>query len=445
MDKSSSISKFIATVLAFLVFAQPFVLIFALASTAIASSAPYNYAYDYNNRLISATNTATGTITTYDYDWQGQRIKTVVKNPDGSSTTTLTPFKTYSVSYTTDANGNKSPEKITKYINVNEALVATVNGTGQTAIVQPVLTDHQGSTTHVLSPDNKPAETIDYYPFGEIRLDNTIAGQDPQQKKFLSQDFDSSTDLNYLNARYYNSNIGRFTTQDPVVLALGDDGLVKQLTGKSQEEILQDPQQLNAYSYARNNPITLSDPSGKCAWDLCAVEGAVATSPMWAPAIVAGATAVVSATGYYGYNAYEQQRLRQVSAPLPTIESLAGQPPGGSGLDPTPNKNTPKWGKWGFIGLTAVGAVKEVYDLFNEQSNAIKKFNNKNESLQNKTDAGNNGPDSQNLKISNQQPGTINNNQPPNNQFQSENKVFQQVLNGFSNTLSKVGQFLYVK
>jgi len=207
------------------------------------------YTYDYNNRLTSATNTDTGAVTTYTYDTQGQRIKAVVKNPDGSLETTLTPFKTYSVSYTTDAKGNKSPEKITKYINTNGTLIATINGAGPAAVVQPVLTDHQGSTTNVLSQANQPAETIDYYPFGQIRQDITAIGQNPQQKKFLGQDFDTSTGLDYLNARYYNSNIAKFLSEDPAVLT-------------APEKFLTDPQQLNFYSYARNNPINLSDPSG---------------------------------------------------------------------------------------------------------------------------------------------------------------------------------------
>ncbi|MCX6718452.1 MAG: CHAP domain-containing protein [Candidatus Staskawiczbacteria bacterium] len=225
-----------------------FALIFALQP--IAPALATTYTYDYNNRLTSATNTSTGAVTTYSYDPQGQRIKMVVQNSDGSSETTYYPSKDYSVSYTTDSKGNKSPEKITKYVNANGTLVATISGTGQTAVLQPVLTDHQGSITNVLSIDNKPAETIDYFPFGQIRLDNTATGQNPQQKKFLGQDFDSSTGLDYLNARYYNSSIAKFLSEDPV-------------SRDNPEKFLADPQQLNLYSYAQNNPITLSDPSGK--------------------------------------------------------------------------------------------------------------------------------------------------------------------------------------
>lgn len=70
---------------------------------------------------------------------------------------------------------------------------------------------------------------------------------------------------NYLNARYYEGTTGRFISQDPSFLALGDEQLTRQNTGKSMQEYLMDPQSLNSYSYANNNPITKTDPNGKSA------------------------------------------------------------------------------------------------------------------------------------------------------------------------------------
>ena len=70
-----------------------------------------------------------------------------------------------------------------------------------------------------------------------------------EQRKFIGEEYDAITDLNYLNARYYNAKTGRFVSQDPMFWSLPN-------------ELLADPQQLNSYSYARNNPIVGSDPSG---------------------------------------------------------------------------------------------------------------------------------------------------------------------------------------
>jgi hypothetical protein len=61
-----------------------------------------------------------------------------------------------------------------------------------------------------------------------------------------------------LNARYYNPTQSQFLTEDPVFWG---------------QQNLQDPQSFNTYSYAEGNPITGSDPSGKCPWCLVGAAG----------------------------------------------------------------------------------------------------------------------------------------------------------------------------
>jgi RHS repeat-associated protein len=61
--------------------------------------------------------------------------------------------------------------------------------------------------------------------------------------------------LQYFEKRYYDNRIGRFTTEDPVYWEVG-------LT-KRPSQYFTDPQQWNAYSYVRNNPINLVDPTGE--------------------------------------------------------------------------------------------------------------------------------------------------------------------------------------
>ena len=85
-----------------------------------------------------------------------------------------------------------------------------------------------------------------------MRIDEKSSPQDStsskEQRKYIGQEFDASTGLSYLNARYYDGNRGQFLSQDPVFW--------------SQNQNLPDPQSLNSYSYAGNNPINWSDPTG---------------------------------------------------------------------------------------------------------------------------------------------------------------------------------------
>ena len=62
-----------------------------------------------------------------------------------------------------------------------------------------------------------------------------------------------------MNARYYNSFSGRFISQDKMFW--------------NPENFLSDPQQLNSYSYARNNPILYEDQNGEFVQIIVATAG----------------------------------------------------------------------------------------------------------------------------------------------------------------------------
>lgn len=77
--------------------------------------------------------------------------------------------------------------------------------------------------------------------------------------RFIGQPYDSSSDLYYFNQRYYNPEIGRFTQSDPLRNFLATSPLG---AGSPLSEFLSNPQRLNYYSYAGNNPMVLVDPTG---------------------------------------------------------------------------------------------------------------------------------------------------------------------------------------
>lgn len=108
--------------------------------------------------------------------------------------------------------------------------------------------DHLGGTSVVTDEEGEVVEVIDYYPYGESRIDEQF-GNFESSKKFTGQEEDLESNLYYYNSRYYNQDIGRFLSPDPAAF-------------NNPENFLTDPQQLNLYSYARNNPMRFIDPFG---------------------------------------------------------------------------------------------------------------------------------------------------------------------------------------
>ena len=85
------------------------------------------------------------------------------------------------------------------------------------------------------------ANISDYYPFGGERVLSTGT---TNHYKFTGKERDSESGLDNFGARYDSSQYGRFMSPDP----LGGQTI--------------DPQTLNKYSYVRNNPLNLTDPTG---------------------------------------------------------------------------------------------------------------------------------------------------------------------------------------
>jgi RHS repeat-associated protein len=101
--------------------------------------------------------------------------------------------------------------------------------------------DHLGSSRVVTNAAGQILDESDYYPFGGERA---VAAGSGNTYKFTGKERDPETGLDHFVARYHSSSLGRFMNPDP-------------LGGR-----IFDPQTLNKFSYVRNNPLNLIDPSG---------------------------------------------------------------------------------------------------------------------------------------------------------------------------------------
>ncbi|OGZ95310.1 MAG: hypothetical protein A3I44_01700 [Candidatus Sungbacteria bacterium RIFCSPLOWO2_02_FULL_51_17] len=142
----------------------------------------------------------------------------------------------------------------TKHIFANGELVATIVGNGSATSSYIVHTDHLGGTHVVTNASGTVVQTMDYYPYGEARLDIQVGGVD-EKRKFTGHEYDASSGLNYMKARYQDPRRGAFLSQDSAYRYMGVD--------KHTKAMLMDPQLQNSYSYARDNPMVFVDKDGK--------------------------------------------------------------------------------------------------------------------------------------------------------------------------------------
>jgi len=205
-----------------------------------------SYSWNYKNQLVGVSNSTSNN--SYSYDYTGQRMKASVyeKNTDQTYTRHY-PNRFYEVSKTA---GTSDQQK--KYIYAGNTLIATVKKVGAEVTPTYVYNDHLGGTGVVAGQSGNLLQAVDYYSFGQERICggglNSGDLSCDAEKKYIGEYYDIDTTLSYLNARYYDSSIGRFISQDPMFW--------------SPEGFLTDPQSFNSYAYARNNPIIYSDPSG---------------------------------------------------------------------------------------------------------------------------------------------------------------------------------------
>jgi RHS repeat-associated protein len=156
-----------------------------------------------------------------------------------------------------------------------------------------VHSDHLAGSNVVTDSSGALEETLDYYPFGKVRLDETVSGFKTDHK-FTGYFYDEASELNYASARYQDGKRGQFLSQDPAFLAVGNPNELKSKTGADQQMYLSDPQGMNSYSYAKNNPLKYVDQDGNF-W-----QAIVALGIIYSPQILSFGQSLLTPLGQVG-------------------------------------------------------------------------------------------------------------------------------------------------
>ena len=150
----------------------------------------------------------------------------------------------------TDWSGNLENE----YVFLGGKRIARRDASGN---VYYYLGDDLGTSRVIATSSGTKCYDADFGPYGQ---EDAYLNTCPQNYKFTGKERDPETGNDYFGARYYENNLGRFMTADPlpwIGWQHGNDYQRRQFVA-----YLENPQHFDEYAYALNNPVTLTDPTG---------------------------------------------------------------------------------------------------------------------------------------------------------------------------------------
>lgn len=214
------------------------------AKTINANSKVISYGYDPLSYRISSTGSSRGN---QDYYLEGEHLEALYSNNllqaqylRGASTDELL------AGWLQDAS---NPANIPANANTGVS-VNTITGT-------PYIFHHdtQNSVSAISSHDGSTLQQASYSAFGNPLNQAGSAANNTTTNtlKYTGREQDADTNLYYYRARYYDTDIGRFISEDPLRFQAG----------------------INFYAYVDNNPVNANDPSGMCPSCVGALYGAI--------------------------------------------------------------------------------------------------------------------------------------------------------------------------
>ena len=223
----------------------------------LVSDSETSYEYDLNGNLVRVIGSAQSAL--YEYNAENKLVRATVQN--GVLVT--------EESYTYDYEGNRTSKtthrsdgvtEYVKYLNDNSSLTNVLAEMGSEGSVQAYYTigadlisqerdgnvsvylyDGHGSVVGLANESGKVTDTYAYDAFGNL-ISST--GSTENHYRYCGEQFDETTGLYYLRARYMNPSVGTFISMD------------------SYEGSIDDPVSLHKYLYCNSDPVNNYDPSG---------------------------------------------------------------------------------------------------------------------------------------------------------------------------------------
>jgi len=204
---------------------------------------------------------------------------------------------------------DNQPQKCPGYLSGNPVAGGTPRAVGRphTYYYHP---DHLGSTSWVTDESSRVREHVSYFPYGSVWRDprGDADGAAPQTQAFLftGKEYDQETGLYYFGARYYDPEVARWLSTDPVVLGAGSDGV-----------------KLSLYAYASWRPLVLTDPTGRgkpSAYD--SVKGAARFFAGETEGMFAGGLTTLAQTAYALTPEGREEMIERIEVDIDILEAF---------------------------------------------------------------------------------------------------------------------------
>ncbi|MDD6209954.1 MAG: hypothetical protein PUB21_05040, partial [Bacteroidales bacterium] len=238
---------------------------------------PFTISYNSANRVASLTMTDSTLTTpnkekraqfTYGHDNERRKMQYYEAN-------TLKYTRYYIGSYEKKIMSGGTTSEI-DYIYLPDGEVAVSEKTGTTRTLRYVHTDHLGSFRTVTNSDKSVAARYSYDAWGVRSL---RYGTETTQRGYTGHEHLGEFGLINMNARLYDPVLGRFMGMDPYV------------------QMPDNTQNFNRYSYALNNPLIYTDPSGEFIFSWIPVVGPILDAMCWGAVIGAMTSSFSYAVG----------------------------------------------------------------------------------------------------------------------------------------------------
>ena len=233
---------------------------------AVVAAGANSYAYDANGAVVNASGTTiswasfdlptriahpSGNYSMFDYGPDRARIRQVAR---AGGETIETVYAAGGLYERVTRNGVSSQRNYIVADGRRVAVLTRAAGSAPTTVY--LLEDHLGGVDGFTSASGALLSRASNQPFGARRSGNWVDNsptsaewkqvQSTTPRGFTDQEHVDNLGVIHMNGRVYDPVLGRFLSPDPLVQAPYDS------------------QTWNRYSYARNNPLRYTDPSGFC-------------------------------------------------------------------------------------------------------------------------------------------------------------------------------------